>query len=230
MAKTKSKLDRKTRRAIEHAIRTGMNNSNSASSAKSTYSFSGNGYLSGVSIGSLKVGSGSSGSQKEPVELPPITGELHVSRYFIDDLNFHLRVFNALMPQIDYTMVARVAKRDEMSFDQLCFYTPEDRDTFEAWMDEYLKKFDSHIDLMLPAPTNGAFPHTLRSNFERRRTATTNYSNSINAASSDDSHEEQMLEQWLWILENCEGEARHAGSFWFFAEKGDATLFKLAYS
>jgi hypothetical protein len=111
--------------------------------------------------------------------------------------------------------------------DQMAFYSESDKEVFETWMARYLEKFGAHNDLMLPAPLDGGFPFTVRSNFERTRSA--NNQSLSNSASSDDSYE-QKLEQWLWILENCEGEVRHAGDFWFFADKGDAALFKIAYS
>ncbi len=231
--KSKKKLDRKTRRAIENLVNQQVNQANTGSAKKSSFSLNSSGYITGTGMSS-GVSFGSLGSAKaskaDPIELPPITGQLHVSRYYIDDLRFHLRVFDEGNPQIDYTLVARSTEPNEISFDQLAFYSEADKLAFEGWMDRYLEKFGKHTDLLLPPPLDGAYPHTLRSNFNRKRAATAQNSSFNNAVSSDDLVEEQMLEQWVWILDNCEGEVRHAGAFWFFAENSDATLFKMAYS
>jgi hypothetical protein len=235
MGKQKTKLDRKTRRAIAHAIRnqvtsgsTGGNSYTKRASNTATFNVSsGNitGWSTSASANSIK---GGSAKPMKLTYLPPITGSLFVSHHTSDDLHWHLKVAEKLLPDIDWTFVCRTTGENEVSMDQMAFYSQADKETFETWMTSYLEKFGGHADLMLPAPLGGDFPYTVRSNFNRTRAATNNLSLS-NSVSSDDSYEQQ-LEQWLWILDNCEGEVRHAGTFWFFADKGDAALFKIAYS
>lgn len=221
MPKNKVKLDRKTRRAIEQAVKANNNRT------KGSISVNSSGYITGMNIGSTfgvssKVSSGSSIN----TVLPPIEGSLYVTPYTYYDCEHHVKVAKALW-DFDYTVVARMGKEGEKSLNQIALYSEEDRTVFVDWMTKYLAKFGDCIDFPLPPPLDGVYPYRVRSQFTKPHTIG-NATLSITIDGSSE-WEETRFQQWVWILLNCSDEVRHTGAFWFFADQGDATLFKMAF-
>jgi hypothetical protein len=214
LAKNKVVLDRKTRRSIQNMMRAEHARSQKASG--SAVADRASAVWATTSIKSASV----NGKATQAVKSAPlIDGELYVSsRYLWGNMWFHNRVaqhFGALPENIPVNRTGGES--------QLAFFSAEDRHTYEEWMNDYLTKFSGHTTSRVPPPVDGIYPHTVRVKFGGGGVDITSTTISV----SDDS--DRLIQQWTWILDNCLGEVRQTGDFWFFAEEGDATLFKMAF-
>ncbi len=220
MSKNRVKLDRKTRRAIEHAIK--ANNART----KASVSVNSSGFITGMNIGAYGTGPSKASSGSSSTTLPPIEGALYVTPFTFYECEHHIKVAQALW-DFDYTIVCRRAKDTERSVSQIAFYSEEERASFVKWLTKYLAKFGDCADFPLPPPLDGNYPYRVRSQFSKTHTVG-NATMSITIDGSSE-WETTRFEQWVWILANCSDEVRHTGHFWFFADQGDATLFKMAF-
>lgn len=123
----------------------------------------------------------------------------------------HMATWTKMFPDIKHAMLYQSTRYDNsISPLQPAFYTEEDRDTFDAWMTNYQKKFglDTFNDHGLPPPIDGHYPYVVRDR---------------------DTGSETHHDLWLWILTNCIGEARYSDKFWYFEKEEDAVLFTMGH-
>jgi hypothetical protein len=125
MGKQQTKLDRKTRRAIAHAISSQVKSGSTGGNGRTVHKRVSTPTTLNVSSQNLtggwatKASSGSSikgGIKTLPTlrDLPPITGALFVSHHTGDNLHWHLRVAEKLLAGIEWTFVCRTTKEHEV--------------------------------------------------------------------------------------------------------------------
>ena len=91
----------------------------------------------------------------------------------------------------------------------MAFTSPHALEYFETWANEYREMFGEFYDThLLPPPTP-------------------DYNIPVHVL--DGNTVSVSKRQWLWILNNCEHNARYAGGFWFFKTQNDATMFRLTH-
>lgn len=142
------------------------------------------------------------------------------SELFVSQNRFthHIRAFVHFNPDVRFIDIGNV---------RLAFMEKTDRDNYDAWYDDYIKKFGEAPNMAMPPPTDGVYPHLeAASNSSKPRIASTN-SLSSSKGSSGSSSNYSEYDNWLWIMENCEDEVRYAGNNFYFASSSDAALYRL---
>lgn len=211
--------DRKTRRLIARmekleqlVVKT--NAVKQATTSAAYWSTGTNSLSSSVGAWASTSGGAKHAKSSPPQYMPPLTGDVFMTPHTVDELHWHIDVFQKLHPEI-VCVEASPTSHDEQVFSktQIGFTNVEDRDFFNKWIEQYLTKFGGDTDNMIPLPTDGTYPHTVT------------YGTADTADTLDNN---ELLTKWIWLMENCEGEVRKAGQVWFFALQSDAALFKLS--
>lgn len=119
---------------------------------------------------------------------------------------FHYEVWKTTNPDIEHRCVT-VTKDlyEHNTAKQLTFLSIEDYTEFQTWWKDYSDIFDGKVlEIMYPEP-KGKNLHPYKADISK------------------------AVEQWMWIVGNCNQPVYHAGGYWFFESETDKCSFQLRW-
>lgn len=127
--------------------------------------------------------------------------------------NTHHKVFNHFYPSVRYY---------SLNYETIAFGNEKDRQSYEQWHDEYIKKFGEYDAFDFPPPVDGVYPYIESVYIENNRAT-------VSKSLRSKSERSSQMEKWLWCLENCESEVRVVENALYFASEEDAALYRITF-